>query len=84
MHGSIAIIGAGSVGATTAYACLLRKVASHLIMVDIDQDRVTAEVSDLSDAAFLAGCQIKVGTLQDAGKCDVIVINFSDTFFPCV
>ena len=71
----IAIIGAGSVGATTAYACLLLKSASSIIMVDVDQARAEAEVSDLSDAAFISDARIKVGDLKEAGQCDVIVIT---------
>ena len=53
MSPSIAIIGAGSVGSTTAYACLLLKSCSDIIMVDVQQERVEAEVKDLSDAAVI-------------------------------
>jgi L-lactate dehydrogenase len=46
-HPKIAIVGAGSVGATIAYACLIRGVARHFAIYDIDRKKVDAEVLDL-------------------------------------
>jgi L-lactate dehydrogenase len=71
----VAIIGAGSVGSTSAYACLLLKAASTVVMVDVDQARVESEVADLADAAFITDSKVKVGSLQEAGQCDVIVVT---------
>jgi len=47
----ISIIGAGSVGVTTAYALLLSGLASEIVLLDIDQARAEGEVMDLSHAA---------------------------------
>jgi L-lactate dehydrogenase len=44
----IAIIGAGSVGATIAYACLLRGVSNHVALFDINRSKVESEVLDLN------------------------------------
>ncbi|HXE51808.1 MAG TPA: L-lactate dehydrogenase [Tepidisphaeraceae bacterium] len=44
----LAIIGAGSVGATIAYACLNRGVARHLVLYDINRLKVESEVLDLN------------------------------------
>src|SRR6478609_3848581 len=44
----VAIIGAGSVGTTIAYATLVRGLASRVSIHDIDGARVEAEVLDLS------------------------------------
>lgn len=44
----IAIIGAGSVGATIAYACMIRGVASRIAIYDIDARKVHAETLDLN------------------------------------
>jgi len=71
----IAIIGAGSVGSTCAYALLLRPVASEILLVDIDYRRLHAQVQDLSDAAFLSNTRIHSSTLPEAGQCNVIVIT---------
>jgi len=44
----IAIIGAGSVGATIAYACLIRGVGKQVALFDINHQKVEAEVLDLN------------------------------------
>lgn len=44
----VSIIGAGSVGATIAYACLIRGVAQSVALYDIDADKTRAEVLDLN------------------------------------
>src|SRR5688572_7255586 len=44
----IAIVGAGSVGATIAYACLIRGVARHVALFDVNRAKVDAEVLDLN------------------------------------
>lgn len=71
----IAIIGAGSVGSTCAYALLLRPIASDILLVDTDTLRLRAQVQDLSDAAFLSNTKIRASTPADAGQCNIIVIT---------
>src|SRR5947207_492127 len=44
----VAIIGAGSVGATIAYACLIRGVSNHIALYDINKTKVESEVLDLN------------------------------------
>jgi len=44
----IAIIGAGSVGATIAYACLIRGVSNHIALYDVNKSKVESEVLDLN------------------------------------
>ncbi|WP_245767164.1 L-lactate dehydrogenase [Stigmatella erecta] len=44
----IAIIGAGAVGATVAYAAMIRGVAKHFAIYDINRAKVDAEVLDLN------------------------------------
>jgi L-lactate dehydrogenase len=73
--GSIAIIGAGSVGSAVAYSLLLRQVVADLILVDIDQDLCQAQVQDLSDATFLSNVRIRQGGFDDAQKADIIIVT---------
>lgn len=74
-HSKIAIIGAGAVGSTTAYALLFKNIAAEIILVDIDQVRCHGEILDLSDAlAFDGTSKIKTGSSQDASQADIIVI----------
>ena len=44
----VAIVGAGSVGATIAYACLIRGVGKTIALYDLNADKVRAEVLDLN------------------------------------
>ncbi|MDO4784667.1 MAG: L-lactate dehydrogenase [Propionibacteriaceae bacterium] len=44
----VAIVGAGAVGSTLAYACLVRGVARHVVLHDINAAKVRAEALDLS------------------------------------
>jgi malate/lactate dehydrogenase len=71
----VAIIGAGSVGATCAYALLLRRVSSEILLVDTDVSRLQAQVQDLSDADFLSNTKVHAGTTSEAGQCSIIVIT---------
>src|SRR5829696_8623416 len=44
----IAIVGAGSVGATIAYACMIRGVGKQIVLYDTNRAKVDAEVLDLN------------------------------------
>lgn len=71
----IAIIGAGAVGATTAYAILLKNIAAEIVLIDIDQVRCSGEVLDLSDAlSFHSASDIRIGSVNDTKDADIIVI----------
>src|SRR5437868_6085646 len=47
-NNKIAIVGAGSVGATIANACLIRGVERHIALYDVNPARATAETLDLN------------------------------------
>ena len=44
----VAVVGAGAVGATIAYACLVRGVAKQVALYDTNRSKVEAEVLDLN------------------------------------
>jgi L-lactate dehydrogenase len=72
----LAIIGAGLVGSTFAYTALIKKLASKIILIDVDEAREAGEVMDLS--AGLAGTDvgsIQGGDLKDCADVDMIVIT---------
>ena len=71
----IALIGAGSVGAAVCYALQLRQVASELLVVDANPGRAQGEVDDLSDGAFITNSKVRVGTPEEAGQCDIIIVT---------
>ncbi len=75
-HTKIAIIGAGSVGSTTAYALLLKNVAAEIMLIDIDEIRCKGETLDLSDALpFCKPSKITKKTFKDAAQADIIIIT---------
>lgn len=74
-HSKIAIIGAGFVGSTTAYALLLKNIVAEVILVDVNEVRCRGEILDLSDAlSFDSISKVRLGNPQDASNADIIII----------
>ncbi len=74
-HVKIAIIGAGDVGTSTAYALMWKNLAAEIILVDIDKKRCKGEILDLSDAmAFCETSALNSGSFSDAGSADIIIV----------
>jgi len=75
-HPRVAIIGAGAVGATIAYAIMLKNIGAEITLVDIDEKHCYGEVLDLSDALpFCYTPAVHFGTFQDAAHADIIIIS---------
>ena len=73
----IAIVGAGSVGATIAYACMVRGVAKQIALYDTNRAKVDAEVLDLNHGLQFAPMASIEGA-DDPAVCagaDVMVIT---------
>src|SRR5688500_14358343 len=73
----IAIVGAGSVGATIAYACLIRGVGKQIALFDVKRAKVDAEVLDLNHGLQFVPMATVEGS-DDVGACadaDVVVIT---------
>ena len=73
----IAIIGAGSVGATIAYACMVRGVGQQIVLYDIKREKVDAEVLDLNHGLQFVPMATIEGS-DDLGICadaDVVVVT---------
>ena len=72
----VAIIGAGRVGSTIAYALMLRNSAAEIILVDINKALCAGEVDDLSDAlSFSSSSSVIAATPEQAAQADIIVIT---------
>src|SRR5688572_12148636 len=73
----IAVVGAGSVGATIAYACMIRGVAKQIALYDVDKKKVDAEVLDLNHGLQFVPMATLEGS-DDVGVCrdaDVVVVT---------
>jgi L-lactate dehydrogenase len=74
-QGKIAIIGAGAVGSTTAYALSLQKIVAEIILIDVDEKRCRGETLDLTDIYALSpSTHIRSGTMKDAEQSDIVII----------
>jgi L-lactate dehydrogenase len=68
----VSIIGAGSVGATIAYACLVRGVAKTISLFDVNATKVEGEVLDLNHGLQF----VPMATLE--GSADLEICRDSD------
>ena len=76
MQKKVTIIGAGSVGATTAFALLARGAASEVVLIDINTEKALGEALDIKQATpFLDNCDIYAGSYADAVGSDVVIIT---------
>lgn len=76
MKKKVTIIGAGAVGATTAFALLARNAASEVVLIDINTEKALGEALDIKQATpFIDNCDIYAGSYCDAVDSDVVVIT---------
>ena len=72
----ISIIGAGSVGAATAFALMNHNVATDIILVDINERRAEGEAMDLDHGkVFVDPVSIRSGDYPDTFNSDIVVIT---------
>ncbi|KAJ5496224.1 hypothetical protein N7463_008211 [Penicillium fimorum] len=72
----IAVIGAGNVGASTAYALLLSGLAAEIVMIDLNQAKAEGEVMDLNHAApFTHQTKITCGNYEDCAGAAIVIIT---------
>ena len=72
----IAVVGAGHVGATFAYALLLRGLGSEIVLVDANRARAEGEAMDLAHAVpFAHPTRIWAGDYRDCAGAAVTVIT---------
>ena len=76
MQKKVTIIGAGAVGATTAFALLTRGAASEVVLIDVNTDKAKGEALDIKQATpFIDNCDIYAGSYADAVGSDVVIIT---------
>lgn len=76
MQKKVTIIGAGAVGATTAFALLSRGAASQVVLIDINTEKAMGEALDIKQATpFIDNCDIYAGTYADAKDSDIVIIT---------
>lgn len=72
----VAIIGAGFVGSSIAYALALRDVAREIVLIDIMREKTAGEAWDIRHGlAGMGTSDIYAGDYADCADCDLIVIT---------
>ena len=76
MSSKITIIGAGSVGATIAYKLSGEDIASQIVLIDINKEKVEGEVMDIKQGTcFRNPVSIIAGEYTDAKDSDIVIIT---------
>ncbi|MGF7018504.1 L-lactate dehydrogenase [Lachnospiraceae bacterium PF1-21] len=76
MSRKITIIGAGSVGSTIAYTLSMESLASEIVLIDINKQKVAGEVLDIAQGTcFRDPISIVAGEYEDAKDSDIVVIT---------
>ena len=76
MSSKITMIGAGSVGSTIAYTLSGQDIASELVLIDINKEKVQGEVMDIEQGTcFRDPISIVAGDYEDAKDSDIVIIT---------
>jgi L-lactate dehydrogenase len=71
----IGVVGSGLVGATSAFALVMRGVGREIVLVDLDRARAEAEANDIHHAVpFSNPLTVRAGDYPDLADCRVVVI----------
>ena len=76
MSSKITIIGAGSVGSTIAYTLAHDEIASEIVLIDINKEKVEGEVMDIEQGTcFRSPVSLVAGDNADAKDSDIVIIT---------
>lgn len=71
----VGVVGSGFVGATAAYALVMRGVGREIVLVDKNSARAVAEADDIRHAVpFAHPLEIRAGDYQDLAGCRAVVL----------
>lgn len=70
------VVGSGFVGATAAYALVMRGVGRRVVLVDQNRARAEAEADDILHAVpFAHPLEVTVGDYADLAGCKVVIVS---------
>ncbi len=74
--GKITIIGAGAVGATTAYTLMLSSLVSEIVLIDINRKKAEGDALDMNHGiSFVSPVKIIAGDYEDIKGSDMVIIT---------
>ncbi len=72
----IAIVGAGAVGSTVAYAVMVRGLATELVLIDAKREKAEGEAMDLNHGLpFAPPVKIWAGDYSDCQGAEIVVLS---------
>lgn len=72
----VAVIGAGFVGSSIAYALALKDIARDIVLIDIAAEKTAGEAMDIRHGIPSMGtANVYVGDYEDCADCDLIIIT---------
>ncbi|WP_010243799.1 L-lactate dehydrogenase [Acetivibrio cellulolyticus] len=72
----VAIIGAGFVGSSTAFAMALQQMATEIVLIDVFKEKAYGEALDINHGlAFVGQMAVYQGDYSDVKDADVIIIT---------
>ena len=76
MSSKITIIGAGSVGSTIAYTLAHDEIASEIVLIDINKEKVEGEVMDIEQGTcFRSPVSLVAGDYADPQDSEIVIIT---------
>ena len=75
MSSKITIIGAGSVGSTIAYTLAHDEIASEIVLIDINKEKVEGEVMDIEQGTCFRSPVSLTADYADAKDSDIVIIT---------
>lgn len=71
----VGLVGTGLVGTSFAYALIIRRLASRLVMVDLNHEKALGEVMDFEHGlSFARQMKIEAGSYEDLAGCRIVVV----------
>ncbi|MBR3331722.1 MAG: L-lactate dehydrogenase [Mogibacterium sp.] len=72
----VAIIGAGFVGSSIAYALTIRNLANDIVLIDVNPKRAMGEAMDIQHGIpYMGRSSVRAGDYTDCKNCDLIIIT---------
>lgn len=76
MSRKVTVIGAGNVGATIAYTLSLGDIASEIVLIDVNKEKVEGEVMDIvQGTSFREPISVTAGDYADAAGSNIVIIT---------
>jgi L-lactate dehydrogenase len=71
----VGVVGSGLVGATAAYALVMRGIGREIVLVDVRKERAKAEADDILHAVpFARPLDVRAGEYADLDGCQAVIL----------